>query len=270
MFAVTMVKDESDIIASTVLNLLGWGVEQVIVADNGSTDSTRALLDNLAAGSCQGSLTVIDDPIPGYYQAKKMTGLLRKAERAGAEWVIPFDADELWAPSAGHVSIPEELATIPGWAVWGSVPMWNHYPTCHDDPGTTDPVDRILWRAEERNPLDKVVVRAGQNLSLDMGNHRVLFPGDWAPGPEVLQIRHFPYRTADQFVRKSRNGAAAYAATNLDDTYGAHWRGYGRILDDPDQGETALREVFWEHFFYTDVEHLVHDPAPLPPGLWLA
>lgn len=59
-------------------------------------------------------------------------------------------------------------------------------------------------------------------------------------------------------IRKARNGAAAYAATDLPETTGAHWRQWGTLSDE------QLREVFFEHYFSGDPEAdgLVFDPWP--------
>jgi hypothetical protein len=101
---------------------------------------------------------------------------------------------------------------------------------------------------------------------VEQGNHGVSLPS--VPGhPQhhaelgLLEVRHFPYRSAEQFTRKARNGAAAYRATNLPDTEGAHWRAYGDLLDR--HGESVLHDVYREHFwFLSPVDSgLVLDPA---------
>src|SRR5690242_17110689 len=98
-YAITMVKDEADIVATTV----GVMLEQcdgVIVADNNSTDGTRDLLADLARQ--HKTLTVLDDPEVASYQAKKMTNLAHFARERGATWAIPFDADEYWVCGWGR------------------------------------------------------------------------------------------------------------------------------------------------------------------------
>ena len=64
----------------------------------------------------------------------------------------------------------------------------------------------------------------------------------------------------EQFVKKCRNGAAAYAATDLDEGVGAHWRMYGSILDEA--GEEGLRSAIWDQWFFDPPVRLIADPVP--------
>src|SRR6478736_5534011 len=93
IWGVTMVKNEQQRIEGSARQLLDGGVDALIVADNLSTDRTRAVLDDLAR---ELPLVVIDDREPPYYQGPKMSRLARAAARCGASWIVPFDGDELW------------------------------------------------------------------------------------------------------------------------------------------------------------------------------
>jgi hypothetical protein len=139
--------------------------------------------------------------------------------------------------------------------------LYNHFPSAVDPEGV-DPFRTIVWRQREPAPLPKVAFRYEAGAVILQGNHGVRLPsGATAPRKPVLSVRHFPYRSAEQFVRKARNGAAAYRATDLPETEGAHWRAYGDLLDR--YGEEMLREVFREHFWFLSPvdSRMVLDPA---------
>jgi len=257
--AVSMVRDEDDIVGATVARMLDQ-VDRVIVADNGSTDETPEILAELAHIS--GRLTVVEDTERGYYQAQKMTGLAQRAREMGAEWVIPFDADEVWV--ARRSTLADRLRSLPDDALVCEATLFDHVPTAKDPEGS--PVERITWRRRAAAPLRKVAVRAREDMSIAQGNHSASFAGVEVPlrVAELLEVRHFPYRSAEQMIRKARNGAQAYAATDLPEAVGAHWRQYGRTIEE--EGEDALAAHFYRWFYSADPEadtDLIRDPCPL-------
>ncbi|MEX5636527.1 glycosyltransferase family 2 protein [Parafrankia sp. FMc2] len=258
---ISMVRDEADIIAGTLWHMAGE-VDQLLVADNGSTDGTREILADLVQRL---PLTVVDDPELGYYQSRRMTALAQTArEVLGARWIVPFDADELWYCEAGQIA--EILAHTGPPAAFAE--LTDHLRTAldEDDP---DPFRSMTWRAAEPAPLPKVAFRWENGAVVHQGNHGVTLPSAQATvtaladRPPTLAVRHFPVRSPEQFARKARNGAAAYqAAPDLPETYGAHWRAWGQLH--AQGGDQLLGDVFREHWWYlspTDAG-LVHDPAP--------
>lgn len=237
--AVCMCKDEADIVAVTVGHMARQ-VDHVLVADNGSTDGTREILEGLG-------VEVIDDPEPGYFQSRKMTAL---AQRVDADWVVPFDADEVWG--AGDGRIADVLDELPVEAMIAEATVLDHVAT--DEPGLSP------WRRSEILPLRKAAVRRHPDLTIAQGNHGATF-GEMAHplvATGALSVHHFPHRSPEQMIRKARNGAAAYAATDLPEDLGAHWRQWGRLTD------AQIREVFFEHYFSADpaADGLVYDPKP--------
>ena len=234
--AVTMVRDEADVISTTIAQLFAQGVDHVIAADNLSTDRTREILEGF------GNLTVVDDNEPGYYQAEKMTKLARQACDMGADWVLPFDADEIWYGIEG--TIAERLAGCDADVVMAA--GWDHI--------VTSPGDQRFspWRRPEYQTLSKVAFRACPTAELNMGNHDVRGAGPhYTSG--VLEYRHFQYRSLAQMARKLRNGRAAYEASDVHHLHGVHWREGGLLTDD----EMAEK---WDALCAT--EGLVFDPPP--------
>jgi hypothetical protein len=236
IIAVTMVKDEADVISATIAQLFNQGVDHIIAADNMSTDRTRSILERYD------NLTIVDDDEPGYWQAEKMTRLARMAHDQGATWVLPFDADEIWYGIDG--TIAERLAACEADVVMAS--GWDHIVTAPGDQPFSP------WRRPQYQTLCKVAFRAGPLCELNMGNHDVRGAGPVRAGG-VLEYRHFQYRSLAQMTRKLRNGKAAYEASDVHELHGTHWREGGALSDD----ELAAK---WDALCAED--GLVFDPVP--------
>lgn len=252
VFGISMVKDEADVVEATVRRMLDQ-VDRVLVADNGSTDGTREILDRLAGDL---PVTVRDDHEQGYWQSRKMTALAADAGEMGASWIVPFDADEVWYSPFGRIA--DVLAEHPEASI-ATATLYDHVAT-GADPAEPDPTRRIGWRRREPGELPKVACRQYARVTIHQGNHGA---DHGAHLDGLLVVRHFPYRSVEQFVSKVRNGAAAYAATDLPEDQGQHWRDYGRIL--AEGGPDALGDVFRQWFWTADPtgdSTLIYDPCP--------
>jgi GT2 family glycosyltransferase len=244
VIAVSVVRDEVDVIATTVRQLVGEGVEQVIVADNRSTDGTAALLEQLVTDGLP--LSVLPDDDPGHRQGDKITALAHEAARRGADWVLPFDADELWYSPLPGRTIADAVLDLPADVDVVLAEGWDHVARTS---GGLSP-----WRRPEPRPehLPKVVFRAGLGRRVAEGSHAVTPAGHAVRGP--LAYRHLQYRSPEQMARKVRQGAAALVAAGMPADVGVHWRELDAL---PDEGIAAE----WERLCAE--EGLVYDPAPL-------
>lgn len=263
VWCVSMFKDEEDVAEHVLMHMVDEGVTGIIVADNMSTDGTRAkILQAAEYAESKGVHLVLEiDDEPGYYQSQKMTELARKAaDEYGAEWIVPFDADELWY---GNDRVGVVLSSLPKAVDVVACSITNHFATGVDPEGT-NPFQTMEWRQAEPQALPKVAFRWSPDAKIEQGNHAVTLPSSfpYAPVP-ALKLRHFPYRSFEHFVKKAKNGAEAYkAAVDLPEDMGKHWRQYGELLER--HGEEALREVYttWFWFLAPVNAGMVHDPAP--------
>lgn len=265
VWAVGMVKDEADIIDHTLRHLIASGVDGIVIADNMSTDGTRGIIERVRREAPIPIIIQIDDE-PAYFQSQKMSRLMHKAlDACESPWpfIVPFDADELL------------VCSTPGNATFGSflrhasanafrIPMTNYFP-CIEDLANDNPFERIQHRHLPPNTLPKVVFRATYGMTIAQGSHSVL-DTEHQPVPltdsGVLRICHFPYRSAEHFIRKVVNGGRAYRASSLPEHQGAHWRAYYEAYERG--GEQALINWFETYFFFRDdrMAELKLDPAP--------
>lgn len=268
--ALMLVKDEADVIEPVVRHLLAQ-LDEVYVYDNLSTDGTSAILAQLARET--GRVRVEIDREVGYRQSEKTSNLARLAQGRGHSWAVPCDADEVWYSPFGRIA--DVLEAVAPEFVFVPAALFDHIPTGADDLGDSDPTSRIGWRFANPARLVKVACRLVPGLVIGMGNHEASVPGSISSSgampapilPGQLVVRHFSWRGEDQYLRKIRNGVAAYAASGLPDTYGGHWRMWAGRTDED------VVSHFREWFYVPDPEarvecddveaRLIYDPAPV-------
>ncbi len=213
IWAVFLVKNESDVLESTLRHTVRQGVDKLLVVDNGSTDGTLEILERLTE---ELPLHVGFDREVAYFQSEKMTYLARWAASRGADWVVPIDADEFWFSTEG--TLAEHLRSTSDDILEAELHNLFPIPTNEEPNGIAGP----LRFDHHRQMLRKTALRAHPLAWLAMGNHHGLRPGMTGGG---LRIAHLPWRSERQFTNKVRQGAAALAAArSLKPHEGGHWR----------------------------------------------
>lgn len=192
-------------------------MDGVIVADNMSVDGTWEYL--LDRAEHEPRLHVGRDTMVAYLQARKMTRLSELARRSGADWIVPFDADEFWFAPEGRLA--DWLRALDADVVEAD---WLDMVRADGAAGTSGTVDartEFLLDATPNQLLGKVAFRSIPGAQLGIGNHKVYRVG--ATASTRLKIAHARWRSLDQVERKVRQGAAAISVADAEG-YGEHWR----------------------------------------------
>ncbi len=135
----SFVPDAVDVLEAHLEFHLGAGVDVVVVAENGSTDDTRAILERYVR---RGLVHAVRAPADATELAHAA------ATKAGADWVIESDMSEFWWPRAG--SLKELLGSIS--PRYGAVQALVRYFVPVKD--TTEPfTERMIYRLAQNAPI---------------------------------------------------------------------------------------------------------------------
>lgn len=226
VWGISMMRDEHDVAGATVRHMLDQGLAGVIVADNLSSDGTADAIRDVCAGP---PVYVVNDREPAYFQAEKMSYLAHLAWRAGADWIVPFDADEHWyAPEASisaylNATSADVVRTL----------MHDVLPASANTDGIKFGDDEVvavrsLYIIEPTMEMMKVAFRAHSGTHVLTGNHEIARPGLRQDG---LHLLHYQWRGAAQYLRKIRQGAQAVRLAELVEGMAWHWRALDELDD---------------------------------------
>lgn len=236
-----MIKDEADIILQNLEHHHRVGFRNFCILDNGSTDSSVALVRRFEAEHPDVMLLLVHDPVIGFYQSEKMDifqqTFVRYAELAGRtlEWLFLVDADEFVAyfeGDPGHgvaeldrvLSDPQHDLLVMHWVHAGPSRLFSALPAEYDPFTLFDRTSSDL-----QTVVPKVAFRTGRGFRPKMGNHFVEDfdrPYDAAVNAALIgwYMLHAQLRSISQTRTKIINGGRAYRDAPGLENHGGHWR----------------------------------------------
>lgn len=216
-----MVRNEADIVATTIAYHLALGCDEILLVDNGSDDGTTEILHRLSQADPRVRWTRDNGP---YLQAEIMTGLSRDAWVRGADWVLPFDADEFWwcrtgslrgllegcragvlrAGVVNFVQVRGQRRFTPG--ALGRMTLRAEPVGTILDAAQRVSAGEIAW-VQARYP-PKVLARPSSDMTLEPGNHEAKRAGALADGidSDAVAVLHAPLRCRFALRGKAETG----------------------------------------------------------------
>lgn len=245
IFGVSLVRNEAAIVGTTIAHHLALGCDHILVVDNGSTDGTPSALRELAATTGRVSWSVDAGP---YRQSELLTGLARDAALQGADWVLPFDADEFWWVPRRRLG--DLLASSASGALVASVRNFVQRREQETFRATdlltmtrrvavpAGPPERCRERVSsgeigfvEMEYPPKAVIRAGPDVAIGPGNHRPTGVSGPIDATGDIVCLHAPLRSKEHLRERREHGdrvAEAFAPGQ-----GWHARRWGDLVGKP-------------------------------------
>lgn len=230
IIAVSSVLNEVDIISQTMSHLFGEGVDKIIISDGGSTDGTLKILSQTGRVWCHRQEGAFD-------QGAEITRLAYLARDAGADWIIPFDADEFWIDPLG-TTIATVLNALPDDCLKVHSAVFKH----------------ADWDTKYtlQNPLGKCAFRPCDIMTVAWGNHDINLTRRGNEEHGLLEIRELQYRDYDHFVQKVQKARQLFASWEVPTVHGHHMRELAELPDD------SLPSAF----LHLRDGATIHDPVP--------
>lgn len=235
--AVATVLNEADIIASSLDHLLHEGIASVWLAIGPCTDNTLEIVQSF--GDYFGeSLHIVADPSSVHYQPRWISALAREATSGGAEWILPFDADE-FPVCHEFEDLETAFASQPAHAGKLYLPQVRHASWTISFPSVAT-LSKCAWRADP----DRTILVANGNHNCDVSGDALAYAG--------MEIREICWRSFEHFVRKTRERTRTLDPT-LPPGEGVHQTRYAGL------NEEALW-LEWCAYLSSNPAH--YDPIP--------
>jgi hypothetical protein len=246
LVAVSIVKNEADMIEAFVRHTLAW-VDHHLVFDHDSTDGTREILGALQREGLP--ITLYTDDALGNLQQARSNHLARlAAERFGADWVLPLDADEILA-GPGRPALERFLESVDH-ATPASLPLVNYYPAEDDSEPEVNPVIRLRHCQSGAASTKKIFVPAplarDPAIEAGKGNHALYRAGHALPDralPAGFFLAHYALRSPEHQVLRVvlaelQKNSRGRAHAGLD----VHYRlGFQLLAEDPGRFFSTVR-----------------------------
>jgi hypothetical protein len=263
VYALMIIGADDDIAGYTIRHLLGEGIDKILIDLVPVEDGTADIVRDLQA-QYPNNIEVFPSDSVSIWGSRRITKLANIAYDRGVELILPCDSDELFFSRNGN-SLADAIRDAQGF-VFGA-PVFMHLSAADDDQAELNHYKKMRNKQATPLGLNKAFMHFNPKMVIDEGNHGAKWmngdpiPGSWSP----VEMRHFPYRSADQFAKKVRVTAKAMDETRgYPQGWGVHYRVYADTLRRA--GPEALKDWFYRWFCLgtptSEKQDFIIDPAP--------
>ena len=236
-----MVRNEVDVIEFCIEHHLAQGLDYIFICDNGSTDGTLEYLQNKS----ETDERVVLYKEPGeFHQQSIINHLSALAYSNGCEWVVPFDADEIWFSdetlkvNLSKIAEPSVKIKLQDFIQSSSIisPKTDTYASVNwrlpDDSKQIDLSDVINGKNSmiENPSFYKYIIRTSSDLDISPGAHE--FTGQEKTYYEGNKFKayHIPIRSYKALETKAEQGQRLIDA-GYNEWHGWHLQRYAKIQE---------------------------------------
>jgi glycosyltransferase involved in cell wall biosynthesis len=209
--AVSTIRNEEDIIEFCIYHFLQQGVDYVLLQNNASTDKTLEIITEMAKNDDR--IIVYNDD-GDYHSSQALSFLAEEARKLKCEWVIPFDADELWGSTNG---LKNDLKNVDKEAVAIEFIFDNFVQNKNYDgltkmnykvPSYANDYDIIQNHRSwvEAGPVIKFMLRTYEGIHIPAGSHTYARTDKPYYFSDVFFAYHLPMRSYQNLVTRAENG----------------------------------------------------------------
>lgn len=263
------VLDEVELIEPCIRHLRAIGVDLIVLTDLGSIDGTTERLEEFERDPdiCQIRLRRDEDPwgFPERMYQKTVTEF-------APDRILFLDADEFWLPRSGNIKETASLAQADALSVRRlNVPLVAGQPVLPVDfsPAgyeqlhvVANPLTGARGRLEQDPDASWIMTEIVPKTLVDprkvdgviVGAHGVVKTGGNQPNvvtPDDLMIAHFPFSTADRFLRKLANidRSLKVFGHRLKGAQAWHWRRWVELAEKGKGEEEFRRQILTPEAF---------------------